>query len=238
MDRMQNRVMQDQRRQSRVSVQMECRFKSDDKEYGALMLDLSNGGTLISSTFLPNQRDVPDQEDKISITLNTDRLKGPLTLSGTIRRSSIGVSEYGKVAQFGVEFENTPMELLRLICALSSRQKTPEASGQVSGQSRCIYRSDGIEYKAVIVDLSQGGALLSSRYLPAHRSRILISLQAGNMETPLMIEGIVSRRSMFGSEEDGKFGVEFENPPPELALFIDALEAERNKNRNTVPSYQ
>ena len=234
MDRMQNHVMQDQRRQSRVSVQMECRFKSEDKEYGALMLDLSNGGTLISSTFLPDQRDVPDEEDKISITLNTGRLKAPLTLSGTIRRSSIGVSEYGKVAQFGVEFENTPMELLRLICALSSRQKAPD----VSGQALCLYKSDGIEYKAVIIDLSQGGALLSSRYLPAHRSKIIISLQAENMEAPLMIEGMVSRRSMFGAEEDGKFGVEFENPPPELSQFINALEAERNKNRNTVPAYQ
>ena len=230
---MQNRVMQDQRRQSRISVQMECRFKTEDKEYGALMLDLSQGGTLISSTFLPDQRDVPDEEDKISITLNTGRLKGPLTLSGTIRRSSIGVSEYGKVAQFGVEFENTPMELLRLICALSSRQRVPD----VSGQTRCMFRSDGVEYKASIVDLSQGGALISSRYLPDHRSKISITLQTENMEAPLTLEGIVSRRSMFGSEENGKFGVEFENPPPELAQLIEVLVAERNKHKNTAPGY-
>ena len=225
MDRVQNRVVQDLRRQSRISVQMECRFKSDEKEYGALVLDLSQGGALLSSTFLSDQEGFPVQENKISITLDVESLKSPLTLSGTIRRCSIGMSEYGKVVQFGVEFENTPLELLRLISALSSRRKAPAVSLQMG----CRFISDDKEYEAFLIDLSQGGALLSSKYLPDQQSKILITLRAENMEDPLTLEGIVSRKAVSGSGTGEKFGVEFENPPAELSHLISALAGDRNR---------
>ena len=225
MDKVQNRVLQDQRRQSRISVQMECKFKSKDKEYGALMLDLSQGGTLLSSTFLPDQGDLPAQENKISIILDTERLKTPLTLEGTIKRSSIGMSEYGKVAQFGVEFENTPLDLLRLISALSARRK----ASRVSLQMKCQFSSGNKEHEAVLIDLSLGGALLSASSLPDQQSKVSITLQAEDMETPLSLEGTVSRRAVAEAEENDKFGVEFEDPPPELSRLISALIDERNK---------
>jgi len=123
MNRMQNRVFQDKRRQTRIHMQIDCQFKSNDKEYDALMLDLSNGGTLLSHTFDTGLEDLPVQEDKISITLDMDGLKVPLTLTGTVKRSSYGVSEFGNVVQFGVEFEDKPLELLKLINFLSARRK-------------------------------------------------------------------------------------------------------------------
>lgn len=223
MDRVQNRILQDQRRQSRIAVQMECRFKSNEKEYGALMLDLSQGGALLSSTFLPEQGDFPVQENKISITLETSNLKAPLTLSGTIKRSSIGMSEYGKVAQFGVEFENTPLDLLRLISALSARRKT----APVSLQMKCRFISGDNEYEAVLVNLSKEGARLSSAFLPSQQSKISIYFKTDNMEAPMTLEGTVARKE--ASEGDSVFGVEFENPPQGLSQVISALAAERNK---------
>jgi len=223
MDRVQNRVLQDQRRQSRISVQMECRFKSNEKEYGALMLDLSQGGALISSTFLPEHGNFPVQDNKISITLESNNLKAPLTLSGTIKRSSIGMSEYGKVAQFGIEFENTPLELLRLISALSSRRKT----SRVSLKMKCRFISGDNEYEAVLIDLSKEGARLSSAFLPNQQSKIFINFKTDNMKAPITLEGTVARKTASAEEGDNVFGVEFENPPQGLSQLINALAAER-----------
>jgi hypothetical protein len=115
-----SRILQDSRKLSRISVQVACRYISDEKEYESLMLDLSQGGALLSSVFLPHEEEFPVQDNKISITIEDENnLKAPLKLDGTIRRSNIGMSEFGKVVQFGIEFENTPLALLRFISALS-----------------------------------------------------------------------------------------------------------------------
>jgi len=235
MERVQNRVLQDRRRLSRISVQMECRFTSDEKEYGALMLDLSQGGALISSTLLPAQQDIieddrsskkdedfPDQESRVSITLDAIGLKGPMTLCGTIKRSAIGMSEYGKVAQFGVEFEHTPLELLRLISRLSARRKDVRVPTQID----CRYRIDGEEYEARILNLSQKGALMYSAILPALDSRINIIVEAVNMGVPpVTLQGIVTRNAVSDDGDEGQFVVEFETVPPELDTLIRVLQA-------------
>jgi hypothetical protein len=240
----QNRVLQDRRRLSRISVQMECRFKSnDDKEYGALMLDLSQGGTLLSST-LPSQEsfpawgsppdeeeffpvkeeDFPNKESKISITFETGGLKVPMTLKGTIRRSTVGMSEYGKVAQLGVEFENTPLELLRLISILSRRK-----TSRVSTKIECGFRSGDNEYAARIIDLSSEGALISSAFIPAKTSKVFITPQADGLEAPMTIEGTVTHCKAPVEGENGQFGVKFDNPTLELLQFISTLSAGRYK---------
>ena len=236
MEKVQNRVLQDRRRLSRISVQMECRFKSDDKEYGALMLDLSQGGALLSSTLLPTQQDniedeyfskkdeeFPEEESRVCITLDAAGLKGPMTLSGTIKRSAIGMSEYGKVAQFGVEFEHTPLELLRLISRLSARRKDVRVPTQID----CRYKIDGEEYEARILNLSQKGALMYSAIIPVLNSNITIVVEAVNMGVPPMtLQGIVTRNAVSSGEgEEGQFVVEFEKTPPELDTLIHVLHA-------------
>jgi hypothetical protein len=128
MNKIKSRVVQDSRKQSRIFAQIECRFESDEKEYDALMLDVSQGGALISSTFLPHEKNLPVEENDISVTIEYGgALKAPLTLKAKIRRSNIGMSEFGKVAQFGVEFDNTPLELLRLIAALQKPRPKEQA---------------------------------------------------------------------------------------------------------------
>ena len=119
-----SRVLQDPRKHSRIFVQMECRFISDEKDYEGLMIDLSQGGALLSSTFEPSHEDIPVVENKISMTIETGgKVKDPMTLKGTIKRSSVGASEFGKVVQLGIEFEDTSLDLLRLISALSKPAK-------------------------------------------------------------------------------------------------------------------
>jgi len=220
---------------------MECRFKSNDKEYGALLLDLSQGGALLSSTLLPPDENLPvqdnlpvkpakeelfpPQESRITITLESSNLKTPMKLSGTIRRSAIGMSEYGRVAQFGVEFENTPLDLLRLISVLSSRRKT----SRISTHIECRFKLDDKDYSARIIDMSKEGALLASSSIPAPKSKVFITIRSDSFETPLTIEGTVTRSTAAGQGEDGQFGVEFENLPQEFPMLISALAAERHK---------
>lgn len=109
-------ILNEQRKQPRIFVQIECKFESDDKEYEALMTDLSKGGALLSLT----EEGILAQESKISITLEDGEiLKVPLKLIGTIKHNRTGVSAFGKVVKLGIEFENTPLELFRLISVLS-----------------------------------------------------------------------------------------------------------------------
>lgn len=233
METVRSRVLQDNRKQSRISVQMECRFKtSDDKEYGALMLDLSQGGAFISSTLLntdenlapddsniqwknSRQKEIlPSAESKISIILDGENVRTPLTLKGTIKRSIIGMSEYGKVAQFGVEFENTPLELLRLISMLSSRRKMP----RISAKTGCRFRLDDKEYEATLKDISNEGALLASVFLPDLKSKIFVTFETTDQKAPLTFEGTVTRCALSKLGEGGQFGVEFENAIPEQLI--------------------
>ena len=150
----------DSRKHPRISVNIECRFKSDeveDKEYGALMLDVSKAGACFSSTLLPPKifesdsflMMVPDdtfsapekskpvvessppqeeeihlnlnQKSKISITFEGDNNESPMTIAGEIRHSSIDVSETGKMANFGIEFESTPQEFLQMLATMSAK---------------------------------------------------------------------------------------------------------------------
>lgn len=237
MGTVQNRVLQDRRRLSRLSVQLECRFKDSDKEYGALMLDLSQGGTLLSSTLLSPQEtipapdnfpvreeSIPKQESKVSITLESGGLKGPMTLKGTIKRSAIGMSEYGKVAQFGVEFEHTPLELLRLISTLSSRRRTSRFTAQIG----CRFKSDDTDYAARILNMTTEGALLSSTFVPALNSNISMTLKTE--EESLSFEATVA--SIPEGGEPGSFAVEFINAPPALARMLGAMSAGDRKKGN------
>ena len=123
METVRSRIFQDYRKQSRISVQIECQLKSDREEYEALMLDLSQGGAFLTSTSPLERKDIPTQESKVYITVATDHLRTPLTLKGTIKRSVNAMSEFGSVAKFGIEFDDPPLSLLRLISALSRAER-------------------------------------------------------------------------------------------------------------------
>ena len=124
MEIIKSRVFKDNRKLSRVVLNMECLLESDGRKYNALMVDLSQGGALLSTTLLLFE-DIPETQSKVSVTLKEgDILKAPLVLEGTIRRSSIGISEFGKEAKLGIEFKEPPLALLRLIRLLYTKCET------------------------------------------------------------------------------------------------------------------
>ncbi|MDR0842269.1 MAG: PilZ domain-containing protein [Acidobacteriota bacterium] len=109
-----SRVLQDRRRLARIGTHMKCQFRANGEEYEALMLDLSQEGAFLSSSFLPASK------SKIFLNLQAECLKSPLELKGTVMRGVSAMSEHGRVGQFGVEFENPPLDLIRLISAFSA----------------------------------------------------------------------------------------------------------------------
>jgi len=224
-----SRVLQDSRVQSRISVQIYCRLKIDEYERRVLMLDVSQGGAFLTATFPYGQDKILDRGSKISITIETEHLEKPLTLKGTIRRSNSAMSEFGTVGQFGIEFEDPPLALLRLISALS---KNNRKQVRVFTQMECQFISDDKGYKAHVLNLFQEGAIFSSRFLPAPQNKILIVFESDLLKSPLTAKGTVTRNVTSDNEETGQFEVAFENPSDELIRFISALSAERNENED------
>jgi len=231
-----NRALQDRRRLSRVPTQMICRFISDDKEYDALLLDLSHEGAFLSSTFLPAR------QSKILITFEADCLKAPLTLKGTVTRNVSKApkmlyeafkretaSGHGEVYRFGVELEDSPPELLKIISALSADRRR---LSRISTQMKCRFVSDDKEYEAQVLDLSREGAFLSSDFIPALQSEVFVCLETDHPEIPLILKGTVTRRADSASSGYGemvRFGVEFKNPTPGILRLIGGLSARRKK---------
>jgi len=239
MEAVSGHALRDRRRLSRVSAQMECWFTYDNKEYEALLLDLSQEGAFLASTFLP------DLQSKVIITLEADCLEAPLTIKGTVTRSVKNVnkapmmfqaaisrgagttSEHGDVYQFGVEFENPSQEILRVISSLSADRRR---LSRISTQMECRFISDGKEYEAIILDLSREGAFLASTFLPEQQSGIFIHIEAESLQqAPLTLKGTVTRNTTFAHGKMCQFGVEFKNPPTGLLRLISALFPKRIK---------
>jgi len=178
-------------------------------------------------------------QGKILITIEADCLNEPLTLKGTVMRSDdrepavlketakrrAGIKSFDEKAhQFGVEFENTPRELLLLLSALSADRRR---QSRISTQMKCRFRCDNKEYDAFILDLSKEGASISSTFRPPRQSEIFITVEADCLEEPLKLTGTVARSinvmAMFGRRTPNQFGVEFKNPPQGLLRLISAL---------------
>jgi hypothetical protein len=127
------------------------------------------------------------------------------------------MSEFGRVGQFGIEFEDPPLALLRLISLLSKNRRN---QSRVYTKMECLFISDDRGYSALIQDLSHAGALLSSTFIPALQSKILIMLETGKLEVLLTLKGKVVRSLKSDYREMDQFMVEFEDPPQE---FLDLI---------------
>ncbi|MBN2337246.1 MAG: PilZ domain-containing protein [Acidobacteria bacterium] len=88
----------------------------------------------------------------------------------------------------------------------------------------CRFDASGTSREGVVIDLSLKGAYVSSAFLPPGGSRISLTLLSGLLERPLTIEGRVRRwhAGMSGSGK-GRFGVEFDHTPVDLAGLIGRL---------------
>ena len=89
----------------------------------------------------------------------------------------------------------------------------------------CEFISEGVCYKAVVVDLSLRGALLSSKYLPPKGIHVTVTMQPPHVKKTLTLEGKVIRGGWGMSEhgELGRFGIQFSHSSLDLIELISKL---------------
>jgi hypothetical protein len=89
----------------------------------------------------------------------------------------------------------------------------------------CRITHGGASYDAVIVDLSQKGALMASKFLPPTGSEISIILQTQLLKNTLILSGTVLREIQI-RPEDGplcRFAVQFGHTPLDLIILLNKL---------------
>ena len=82
----------------------------------------------------------------------------------------------------------------------------------------CEIAFNGTVHKAVIVNLSMNGALISSKSLPPEGNTISIHIDSPHLKRRLMLEAQVLSGSWVSqtNERAGRFRVRFSSNPPEL----------------------
>jgi len=113
---MQITTLKDRRRNTRVATLMDCRFVYKDIAHGAVIVDLSQKGALVSSGFMP-----PVGEN-ISLTIQSSPVKKSIMLNGKVSRNI----RQGKTDRFVVLFDQCPLELADLITEYNSIQEKKE----------------------------------------------------------------------------------------------------------------
>ena len=104
-----SRVLQDHRENSRIIALLDCKLTYSDRAYDAVMVDLSRNGALISAAFMPSIG------EQITLSVKSDHLKSELTLTGKVLRGARVTTDHGKKCRFVVRFDQTPLDLIRLI---------------------------------------------------------------------------------------------------------------------------
>ncbi len=99
------------------------------------------------------------------------------------------------------------------------------ANSRVMVRLDCQCTFNGVNYPAVIVDLSLKGAFLSAKFLPPVGSAVTVTLQTPHLRRDLTVEGSVARgtRVMTEHGEQGRFGIRFNNTPLDLVVLINKL---------------
>jgi hypothetical protein len=90
----------------------------------------------------------------------------------------------------------------------------------------CEFTYKELTHKAVIVDLSLNGALLSAKYLPPNGSSVKIILKSPQSQGPLTLDGKVVR-GVWGASDHGKvcrFGVQVDGISPDLVKYLNSLQ--------------
>ena len=110
-----NRVMQDMRNNSRVMACLNSQFTFEGLDYPAVILDLSQKGALITSTFLPPKDAV------IEMLIRSPELQEPVILDAVVLRKSRIITDHGPKARFAVRFNQTPLILINLLTKLLAK---------------------------------------------------------------------------------------------------------------------
>jgi hypothetical protein len=92
----------------------------------------------------------------------------------------------------------------------------------------CQFDFEGTRYDAVISELSLKGAFISSEILPPDGSSVTVTVESEHLSRPLILEGQVKRTSTVpGRIKLGRFGIEVNSPPLDLATLISKLIAKK-----------
>ncbi len=106
---------------------------------------------------------------------------------------------------------------------------TPSKERRAAPRSKvhldCHFSFDGIEYEAVIRDISLLGAFLRSTFVPPHDATVSVKLEATSAEEPLILEADVVRRDCTNGDQGtgGAFAITFSHNSPGLLRLIDKL---------------
>jgi hypothetical protein len=97
---------------------------------------------------------------------------------------------------------------------------------RLSALTDCEFTFKELPHKAVIVDLSLIGALLSSKFLPPRGSSVKILLQPPHLKEPLTLDGTVVRGG-WGTSDQGeisRFAVQFDSLTADLIRVLNRLQ--------------
>lgn len=96
----------------------------------------------------------------------------------------------------------------------------------------CQFDFEGVHYDALVIDLSLKGAFLSSGFQPPIGSSITVTIQSSPLGRPLVLEGKVKRssRDLWDHGCGGRFGIEVNRPPLDLAKLVTKLIPQRDSN--------
>jgi PilZ domain len=110
-----SRVIRDRRMISRVSARLNCRFTYQGVSREAVVIDLSLNGAYLAAKFLP------PNDGGVTITLKTPPLKNALILEGKVIRGAEDISDRGSLGKFGIKFNQTSLDLIRIINRLAAK---------------------------------------------------------------------------------------------------------------------
>ncbi len=100
---------------------------------------------------------------------------------------------------------------------------------RVPARLKCEIIFEQVTYPAVLVDISLGGAFLTSKFLPPVNSIIQVCVHSGYLRKPLTVKAMVVRGvwAMTHDGKTGRFGVRFHDSSLELIHLVNGLQSEQ-----------
>jgi len=97
---------------------------------------------------------------------------------------------------------------------------------RIGTRLNCRLTEGANEFDAVVLNLSIGGAYLSSKHLPPTGSTVKIALQSPALKKDIILEGYVVRGTWAMSDHGklGRFGIRFSYTSLDLVRVISSLE--------------
>jgi hypothetical protein len=111
---------------------------------------------------------------------------------------------------------------------MTVRSRVPQdfrRSSRAIALLECKLTYEDSEHNAVIVDLSQKGALISSPFLPPADSVVALTIQSKHLKKELKLRGKVTRSTKVNTDHGprGRYVVNFNHTPLDLISLLTKL---------------